>query len=78
MKKLTVFEEIKYTAILELVDKSTVIDANWLPYLKSDNRGKNILKALKKISSLSSYDLILKKHEGCTVPEFIEHYLVTI
>jgi hypothetical protein len=75
MGNLTVFEEIKYASILQLVDKSTVIDDNWLPYLKSDKKGQNILKALKKISSLSSYDLILEKHEGWTIPEFIEHYL---
>ena len=75
MGNLSVFEEIKYASILQLLDKSTVIDANWLPYLKSDKKGQNTLKVLNKISSLSSYYLILEKHEGWTISEFIEYYL---
>ena len=75
MGNLSVFKEMKYSSILQLLDKNTVIDANWLPYLKSDKKGQNTLKALKKISSLSSYDLILEKHEGWTITEFIEYYL---
>jgi hypothetical protein len=72
MEKLTVQE----MTLLSLIDKSTVIDSNWFPYLKGSKKGLETLKAMKKLSDLSSYQLILEKHEGWKITDFINYYLL--
>ena len=72
---MTVYEQIKVMAILELIAKDTVIDHNWHDYLKSDGRGKSILWALKKLTEMN-YKTLLQKHEGESIEDLIKLYFV--